>query len=259
MIRRFSAVIFLTTTLALVVFATMTPLASTSRDLATASLSGPIVVSGTMPIYLAGRQDVAIPPLGGDLTGFPLGRNCTDVPCDAYLLESFPVLLNVSAGQVLSFTAAGGVDYYGFAWYTVPDGDPAARSEINSLGGISGYNGPDGALVGVFLDSQNPKDTTAPALIDFSSNGIGTNFMTLNPALGQVFFIGNGRAGLVAKTRQSFIAPAGATRLYLGIADAFAFNGDPGWYDDNKGAFTVTVGGRLTQIFLPLAPYLYEP
>ena len=30
-----------------------------------------------------------------------------------------------------------------------------------------------------------------------------------------------------------FHIPTGASRFYLGFADAWAFVGDPGWYDDN--------------------------
>ena len=32
------------------------------------------------------------------------------------------------------------------------------------------------------------------------------------------------------------------TRMYLGVADAFAFHGLPGFYDDNSGSFLVRMG-----------------
>jgi hypothetical protein len=41
---------------------------------------------------------------------------------------------------------------------------------------------------------------------------------------------------------QEFIAPSGATRLFLGIPDGFGFDGVPGAYDDNDGAYRVRIG-----------------
>jgi hypothetical protein len=41
---------------------------------------------------------------------------------------------------------------------------------------------------------------------------------------------------------QTFIAPTGATRLYLGIPDGFSFAGAPGAYDDNDGSYRIRIG-----------------
>ena len=55
-----------------------------------------------------------------------------------------------------------------------------------------------------------------------------------------MFYIGDGvTAGNVF---QEFVAPAGATRLFFGIPDGFGFNGPPGAYDDNDGAYRIRVG-----------------
>ena len=43
---------------------------------------------------------------------------------------------------------------------------------------------------------------------------------------------------------RTFRIPAGATRLYLGFADAYQYQGEPGWYDNNGGKLTVTVSTR---------------
>lgn len=213
------------------------------------------VVPGTAVIFLAGRNDVTIPPLGGDLTGFPLQRNCVEAPCDEYLLETFPLRFMVLGGQTLTFTARGGMDYYGLDQPSVgPDGTPDTESQIESLAGISGFlGGPHGALVGVFLDNTNPQGQTPPPELDFSAAGLGTAFQSLSPGLRQVFFIGDGLTGTGSGRRQTFTAPAGATRLFLGIADSFNFWGPPGAYDDNKGAFYVEIGGLLQpRAYLPL-------
>jgi len=93
--------------------------------------------------------------------------------------------------------------------------------------------------VGVFLDDVSPQGGLPPPALDFSPGGLGTDFTALAPALGQVFFIGDGLA--TGGAAQTITAPAGATRLFLGIADAFDFDGAPGAYDDNIGAFLVDV------------------
>lgn len=92
-------------------------------------------------------------------------------------------------------------------------------------------------LVGVFLGNANP--VRPPARLDFSDAAQGTSFAELSPALGQTFFIGDGttRSGL----QQRFVIPPGATRLYLGFADAFSFQGPPGAYSDNTGGLSVTL------------------
>lgn len=91
-------------------------------------------------------------------------------------------------------------------------------------------------LVGVFLGPE-PPSPQAPPILDF--NTIGTNFTILSPELQQTFFIGDGFTS--GGTEQTFIVPAGATRLFLGIADAQGFTGNPGFYNDNTGAFEATV------------------
>ena len=38
-----------------------------------------------------------------------------------------------------------------------------------------------------------------------------------------------------------FTAPVAATRLYLGVADAWSFSGLTGYYNDNPGSYAVSV------------------
>ena len=92
-------------------------------------------------------------------------------------------------------------------------------------------------LVGVFLTDAEPSDP-APPRLDFSSTALGHDFATLAPAIGQTFFIGDGKtAGALT---QDFTVPAGATRLFLGLADAYGFADEPGTYYDNSGSFMAT-------------------
>ena len=78
-----------------------------------------------------------------------------------------------------------------------------------------------------------------PSTLNFTPSALGKNFVSLSPEIGQVFFIGDGVTS--DNKAQTFIAPTGATRLFLGIPDGFGFDGAPGAYDDNDGAFVVNV------------------
>ncbi|OPZ25589.1 MAG: hypothetical protein BWZ02_02394 [Lentisphaerae bacterium ADurb.BinA184] len=100
----------------------------------------------------------------------------------------------------------------------------------------------------MFYYNANPLWASPPPTLDFTAGGsLGTNFDRLTPALGQVFFIGDGMAQTGGREAvvQEFVAPANATHLYIGIADAQGFSGAPGWYDDNLGDFYVTVSRQL--------------
>ena len=153
--------------------------------------------------------------------------------------SSIPVL----GGDVIRVAdpAIGGVDFYngvGMSFFG-PGGNGVSGSNLTALGGISGYIGPQGPLTGVFLSDAIPT-SGAPGTLDFSPGGIGINFATLSPLLGQVFYIGDGVTSMGAF--QTFIAPVGATRLFLGIPDGFGFVGAPGAYDDNDGSYRVVIG-----------------
>ena len=112
-------------------------------------------------------------------------------------------------------------------------------SYAGAYGGISGIYLPGaGALVGVFEPATGPT-SSAPATLDFTS--LGTGFTSLAPALFQTTFLGDGRAGDGSGVVQQFLIPAGATRLFLGVPDAGSYNGSPGGYGDNSGAFTASL------------------
>jgi hypothetical protein len=201
-----------------------------------------VVVDGGDAIFLAGRTDITIPPPGDPwTTGDHLLRHGAPTPEE--IQETLPPFVAVSGGDVVKVAdpAVGGVNFFnGFGPpFFGPGGNGLSGSDLNALGGISGYKGPQGPLTGVFLDDSIPT-SGAPATLDFTPAGLGVDFLTLSPLLGQVFYIGDGiTSGAVF---QEFHAPAGATRLFLGIPDGFGFVGAPGFYDDNDGAYSVRVG-----------------
>jgi hypothetical protein len=166
------------------------------------------------------------------LAGLPNGSTCCSgdvVPAQSPVQV---ISVPVTPGTTLTFAATGGVDFQGSPPSTGPDGSFVFTTP--SSDGISGATWPANALVGVFLDNNLPTSGAAPADLDFGPTGIGTNFTTLSPALKQVFFIGDGLTGTGTGTVQTFVVPAGATRLFLGASDGF------GWAN-NVGAFNVTV------------------
>jgi hypothetical protein len=190
--------------------------------LGAASAFGSVTVNGTDDIFAAGQTSVPSLDLGGG---------------------TLPEMVLASAGEQFEFSATGTIASGADSTQNMipPDGgEPNAQASINSPGGIdiSGYEGPDHALTGVFLANSLP--ATTPTTLNFSPSGVGSSFLTLSPGLGQIFFIGDGLTGTGSGSVQTFNAPDGATRLFLGIPD-FSGLGDPGSYYDNSGAFSVTV------------------
>jgi hypothetical protein len=186
-----------------------------------AQTSVSLTVPGTSDIFAAGLSSVPNLPAGGG---------------------SLPIDLTLNSVPILTFQTTGTIilDNTTPTSQSGPDGGSfQGPTDINSLGGISGIKAPNtGFLVGVFLPAAGQSSNPPPTL-DF--NTIGTNFTTLAPALGQVFFIGDGLTGTGSGTVQQFIVPNGATNLFLGIADADNVQGPPGHYGDNGGQFNVTV------------------
>ncbi|HSW01144.1 MAG TPA: PEP-CTERM sorting domain-containing protein [Sedimentisphaerales bacterium] len=197
-------------------------------------------IDGSDAIFLAGRTDLTIPAASDPWnTGTYLIRHAGPTPEE--IQETLPPILGVAPGDVIRVMdpAVGGISFFnGFGPPLYgPGGNGLGGSNLTALDGISGYKGP---LVGVFLDAGIPSSGPAPATLDFTPSGLGTDFLTLSPALRQVFYIGDGVTS--GNAFQEFIAPAGATRLALGIPDGFGFVGAPGAYDDNDGAYRVRVG-----------------
>lgn len=200
-------------------------------------------IDGPDAIFLAGRTDVVIPEPGEPWdTGTFLGRHPFPTPEETK--EQVPDFIPVTGGAVVKVldAAIGGVNFFlGFGPdFFGPSGNGAEGSSLLSVDGISGYLGPQGPLTGVFLSDAIPSAGPAPATLDFTPAGLGLDFATLSPELGQVFYIGDGitSGGIF----QAFTAPIGATRMFFGIPDGFGFGGPPGAYDDNDGAYRIIVG-----------------
>jgi len=181
-------------------------------------LASTITIQGTANIFAAGQGSVS----------------------DGTLPPSTPFA--GSNLQLIFSSVTGLVNCCSSAPDSSPDGgfDAGGTTNINSLNGISGIVAPRTLfLVGLF-DNGSVNAGAAPARLDFSANQ--DTFTTLSPLLYQTFFIGDGRTGFnnAAGTAQVFAVPIGATRLFLGFADAYGFQGDPSYYFDNTGSLTAT-------------------
>lgn len=185
-----------------------------------ASLDERIVIPGTANIFAAGRSPFGIisaGPGGGGAGTLPPGWR---LPPGSDRVVTFPSV----TGRINPW-----VDY---PYKNGPAGDHRHDTDVESLEGISGIvadrNG--SFLVGVFLTEERPSDP-APPRLDVSKPPPSD---LVTPLIGQVFLIGNGKG-------YRFAVPRGATRLFLGTADAMLWQGPPGFYGNNSGRFKATI------------------
>jgi hypothetical protein len=209
----------------------------------TASILGSVTALGCL---LAGTVCQALPPL----YSVPATANIysagltTPVDPGGGGAGTLPILVPVSTGQsAFQFSASGSITENNWGGsggvYHGPDGGPISGGTVYAYGGLSGFV-TDWCvpLAGVFLSGSAPQDP-APPMLDFRSQGLGLDFLTLSPLIGQVFFIGDGQTG--SGIIQTFYAPTGATRLFLGCPDSVYGDGYPGAYADNDGWLSVAV------------------
>jgi hypothetical protein len=206
--------------------ATTEPAASTAAQEASCP-AGLTIVSAQANIFGAG-SDFAPGPGGGGGGVMPPSM---ELP-EGTSVVTFPTVTGKVTARI------GSIAYHG------PGGDGKGETNITSYGGISGIvDRRHGMfLVGVFL-TEDPPSTSAPERLDFSKN---ERFQTLVPQVGQTFLVGDGRD-------RTFRVPPGATRLFLGFADAYSlgeaalqgnYQGRPGYYGNNGGHLCVRVNAR---------------
>jgi len=217
-------------------------------------LSGELMVISSDNIYGAGKTE---PPYFGSATlEFP--NNLTGGGTLPKVLQ-----LPANAQEIVFPNISGEVQCCSGATQNNADGGTfgLGKTQLNELDGLSGIRlDKTMFLVGVFLSEQI--SATAPATLDFNDM---TGFDRLNPALQQIFFIGDGRN--TQNVPQHFNIPQGATRLFLGFADGNE-QGQVGFYNDNLGLLNVNyqVLGESTTVFQPpptldeglLAYYTFE-
>jgi len=192
----------------------------------------PINVPGTSDPWLAGM------PEGSTGVNKPnMGQAADIAPYQSPVLVSG---IAIESGTMLKWSASGivGNDGNVTTYNAGPDGfsnssNPYKTHYLGPENGISDIKAPVNSLVGVFLGAGQPNLTQAqvPVFLDFSK-AASRNYLVLYPLLQQVFFMGDGLTNL--SVAQTIVAPAGATRLYLGTMDGYGWN-------DNTGVFEVTI------------------
>lgn len=145
--------------------------------------------------------------------------------------QSPPVVpMPVTPGDVLEFDSiAGTVRHDPNLPFFSPDGEltDIGSNTSGSENGIADTTAPINALMGVFLSDQAPNLSATPAANRSFATESGRNFDQLNPSLKQIFFIGDGVTS--GGTKQRFIVPPGATRLYLATWDFYEWNNNAGY------------------------------
>jgi hypothetical protein len=173
------------------------------------------------------------------LAGMPIGSSVPATggnPTPAYAGINSPPSFSVTGGVPIRFAAAGGSTTWNptsssDSGTAGTEGDTAFIAAQAPVNGINTTYAPLNGMVGIFLDDNAPNTTAMAPSLDFSTDA-ERNFSTLSPQLKQVFYIGNGLDD--AGNLQTFVAPQGATRLFIGTMDM------EGWWWDNGGALTYT-------------------
>lgn len=153
--------------------------------------------------------------------------------------------LNLRPGDALSFEGLSGTAIYvtnggqnsadGVSNFIVALGETYPGSvPTTNMNGMSNLRAPIGAIIAVFLNDNASSSGSAPSNLDFNDS-TQRDYSTLSPQLKQVFFVGDGKRsnGEV----QKIIVPSGATRVFIGMMDAWQWN-------DNVGNFKFNVYGR---------------
>lgn len=187
-----------------------------------ASLATVVCVLGTGSSRAEMLLDTFVPPTANPFLADP--ANVPDPMNDA-LDGTVPPFVDVSDCKEIKIKAYGAASNdpsVTIQWG--PDGQYVAAQAVSGpLGGISNYDVPMSSLIGVFLG--DPPHGPAPAPLPYD-----TTSLTFAPALGQVFFAGDGLVGFNINQGdcQIWTVPAGAKRLYLAVADSNGWSNNLG-------------------------------
>lgn len=195
------------------------------------------------------------------LAGMPIGSTASDTdsvtansvrsgstPSNGYDSAS---TMNVTPGSTITWQSVSGEvshltppDYYGpdgqtdnVYWhlkdgsYTEPEGDGGQN-------GIGDVQAPIDSMIGVFLDNDAPNASDNTNYANYANDNMRSYTTDYDQSsaidnihLQQPFYIGNGTNSSGAS--QSFVVPANATRLFIGMMDGYQ-------WANNAGSFTVT-------------------
>ncbi len=180
-------------------------------------------ISATANPYLSGMPAGSVASLNNPHNSPDYAGTATNP-----LQSPLQVALPLSTGDLLTFDSISGDARHdpNLADYA-PDGelDDIGTNTNGAENGISQLRAPINALVGVFLDENQPNLTNHPDMLDYSTDE-KRNHVINQPKLKQLFFIGDGLTKDGVK--QQFQVPPGATRLFLATWDFFEWNNNSG-------------------------------
>jgi len=147
----------------------------------------------------------------------------------------------ITPGQAYLFRGASGATQFnnGASESITIEGNTGWILDQSPQHGISRTRAPAHALMGIFLSDADPRTTSTPGQQNYSTTK-RRDFVTHRPRLKQVFYIGDGIRS--DGSYQQFIAPVGATRLFLGVMDEF------GRWSDNSGSVNIEAGYPENQV-----------
>ena len=200
-----------------------------------AVLNGNASTSGTV----GGQSDLW---LAGMPSGSPSVSDGDTAPA-----QSPTMWINVTAGTTITFSGPSSSAITGAV-----DHDPALTPDgaDGNTGGIYGHNSdwtsepavqnnigdilaPIDAVIGTFLTDTVPTSQAAPTVVrDYTTQAARDQVNFNDIQIQQPFLVGNGQTS--GGTTQTFVVPAGATRLYLGTMDGHQ-------WANNGGSFSVKV------------------
>ena len=155
---------------------------------------------------------------------------------------------SISSGMTLTLDGING-GATNAAGQSLNDADGNTGYVVNNSAGaengIADVNAPLNSVIGVFLNDSVPNANPLnvlfpPSTLDFST-AAQRDFKSLSPGLRQPFFIGDGRTS--TGEVQQFVAPTGATRLFICTMDSYEWS-------NNVGGFYVTahVKGKIVTV-----------
>jgi len=174
----------------------------------------PVIVLGTNGIWLAGQAT------GSSVSGY-FGADTAPANSPKEVIPT---------AAVMTFTATGSTSVDDSCFAGAAGGCYSDQSSFSPSPWSGDYNGPADALVGIFLGASAPALSNSSGFVGPSlvagpdyQNPANVGPGTYSPALDQIFLIGDGSG-------ETFNTPAGATQLYLGVADSLgASKGNAGY------------------------------
>jgi hypothetical protein len=178
------------------------------------------------------------PWLSGSPNGTTAGGGGDVAPAQSPVLVSFAV----TPGQVLQFiNVTGQASNDPLATLSGADGDQFFLTKFAPENGIGSTRAPRAALMGTFVGAGVPVSGPNPGdlgnmFMDYQYGAAVADLTaaSISAPLQAAFFIGDGLTGTGSGSVQSFVVPAGATRLFLGVMDSFQ-------WANNVGGYQVTV------------------